>query len=120
MRNVQGSEFQQEYEEMLLEFGTDFKQVDQQRNFPQERLAAFFAPQAMHQARFANEQRFDLAGLRGRLLSSSYAPREGEAGYAPMLARLEHLFSQHQQAGVVTFAYVVEVYHGALGSQEAG
>lgn len=88
-RDVEGSAFQQAYEDMLLEFGTDFKQVDHQRNSSAETIAEFFAPSLMKKAAFANEQRFDWDGLRGRLLSSSYAPIPDQPAYAPMLAALE-------------------------------
>lgn len=115
MRDTQGSEFQQAYEQMLLDFGTDFKQVDHQRNFPDERIAAFFAPFRMKKALFSYAQEFDFEGLRGRLLSSSYAPTEENPAYAPMLAALQKLFADFQMLGNVTFLYKTHVYHGSIG-----
>jgi SAM-dependent methyltransferase len=116
MRDIEGSSFQKAYEDLLLEFGTDFKQVDHQRNLTEDKLAAFFAPAAMQKASFANQQRFDYAGLRGRLLSSSYAPKEGSAGYAPLMAALGALFERFAVDDKVAFVYRTEVYHGALSS----
>jgi SAM-dependent methyltransferase len=114
MRAVQHSPFQQAYEQLLLEFGTDFKEVDHQRKLNDDSLAAFFAPHQMQKAAFANVQHFDFAGLQGRLLSSSYAPDPGQPAYEPMLAALAQLFSQYQQAGQVEFAYETSVYHAVL------
>jgi hypothetical protein len=113
-RAVQHSPFQQAYEQLLLEFGTDFKEVDHQRKLNDEALAAFFAPRPMQKAAFANSQHFDLAGLQGRLLSSSYAPAPDQPAYQPMQAALEALFNQFEQGGQVEFAYETSVYHAVL------
>ena len=61
---------------------------------------------------FANEQVFDFAGLRGRLLSSSYSPPQGHRQHEPMLAALEKLFQAHAQDGRVRFKYLTHVYYG--------
>jgi hypothetical protein len=68
----------------------------------------------MQKAAFANSQHFDLAGLQGRLLSSSYAPTPDQPAYQPMLAALEALFNQFEQGGQVEFAYETNVYHAVL------
>ena len=44
---------------------------------------------------FANEQQFDLAGITGRLLSTSYAPLKGDPKHESMLAELTDLFTAH-------------------------
>lgn len=113
-RAVQHSPFQQAYEQLLLEFGTDFKEVDHQRKLNDEALAAFFAPSPMQQAAFPHAQRFDLAGLHGRLLSSSYAPAPDQPTYQPMLASLEALFNRFQRDGQVEFSYETNVFHAVL------
>jgi SAM-dependent methyltransferase len=114
MRDTQGSRFQLAYENLLLEYGTDFKQVDHQRNLPEEKLAAFFAPAQMQKASFPNQQIFDYAGLRGRLLSSSYAPKESDATFAHLMAALQTVFDNFAADGKVSFVYRTEVYHGVL------
>jgi SAM-dependent methyltransferase len=113
-RDVTHSPFQQGYEELLMEFGTDFKDVDHQRKVSDEQLAAFFAPHAVRQAWFLNSQRFDFEALQGRLLSSSYVPLPGQPAYAPMLAALRSLFEQHQNQGAVDFVYRTVVFHAPL------
>jgi SAM-dependent methyltransferase len=113
-RHVEGSPFQRDYEALLDEFGTDFKQVDQQRTITDEKLTAFFAPARMQAHTLPNSQHFDAPGLRGRLLSSSYTPSPGDPRHLPMLAALDKLFAQYQQGGFVSFEYVTAVYHGQL------
>ena len=78
-----------------------------------QRLRAFFGGD--YQSRtFANEQRFDFAGLRGRLLSSSYVPAADDPGREPMLAELRRLFDRHAEAGQVRVLYETELYFGRL------
>ena len=110
-REVTGSPFQAVYEDLLLRFGTDFKKVDHQRNFPADKLAAFFAPNAMSRTSFRHEQIFDLAGLQGRLLASSYAPTPQDAHYLPMLDALRQIFDRFERNGAVHFRLLTEVYH---------
>jgi hypothetical protein len=60
---------------------------------------------------FTNVQQFDLPGLIGRLLSTSYAPLAGDAKNEPMLAELRELFKANADGnGRITFNYVTELY----------
>jgi hypothetical protein len=64
--------------------------------------------------KFPSAQQFDYEGLKGRLLSSSYAPEKDQPGHAEMLSELEKLFRAHQENGHVEFAYDTVVYYGKL------
>jgi SAM-dependent methyltransferase len=108
------SPFMQAYERILLDFGKDFSRVDQQRVVSDDSVAAFFAPNSAQKATFPNQQVFGFEGLRGRLLSSSYAPLEGQPGHATMLAALRSAFEEHQKDDLIPFDYVTVVYHGPL------
>src|SRR5207249_4322865 len=55
---------------------------------------------------------FDVEGLKGRLMSSSYAPEPGHPQHEPMMAGLRELFGRHQQRGQVVFPYRTLVYFG--------
>jgi len=57
----------------LIENSTDYQKVDH-RKAESEHLEAFFALYPYQRATFHNFQTFDLAGLRGRVQSSSYIP----------------------------------------------
>ena len=63
-------------------------------------------------ARFDHGQRLDLDALRGRLLSSSYAPRAGHPRHAPMLEALERLFTGTARDGLVDFDYDTRIFVG--------
>src|SRR5439155_25971850 len=72
-----------------------------------------------HLVHFPIAQHFDLAGLRVRLLSSSYVPEPGQPNYEAMLPALDRLFAAHAVGGRVTFEYDTEVYYGRLGEAES-
>lgn len=111
-RLVDETPFLRGYEELLLTFGTDYRRVDHRR-VDHEALAAFFGgPFTTH--RFPNRQLFDLEGLKGRLLSSSYVPAATEARHGPMLEALTRLFTEHQEAGRVDMLYQTELHFGPL------
>jgi len=66
---------------------------------------------------FENQQRFDFDGVKGRLLSSSYAPEAGQPNHAPMLAELAAIFEAHQQHGEIVFEYDTRVTYGQPGTR---
>ena len=109
-RETDASPFLRDYEALLNEFGTDYATVRHDRKEP-DRLARFFA-RGYERVTFPNAQRLDLAGLRGRLLSSSYTPAAGDPRRAPMLAALDRVFERHQRDGAVTIDYETELYLG--------
>ncbi len=106
--------FEREYDELIQHYGKDYKTTNH-RNIADLQIADFFYPAAVTLAQFANEQRFDFDGLKGRLLSSSYMPKEGP-DYPAMLQDLERLFARHQGAGQVRVGYDTRVYSGVFKS----
>ena len=80
-----------------------------------QRIGNFYAPQQVTKVSFKNAQTVNLAGLRGRLLSSSFAPEPGRPEYDAYLNELEALFQTYQQGHQVTIAYDCLVYYGQLG-----
>ncbi|NJM99586.1 MAG: methyltransferase domain-containing protein [Phormidesmis sp. RL_2_1] len=105
--------FLKEYEALLQQYGTDYGEI--RRRHPKiKALKLFFAASSFELRQFANEQRFDFAGLKGRLLSSSYTPTEGHANFQPMLQELERIFAAYQNDGLVRFEYDTQVYFGRL------
>lgn len=112
-RLTEGTPFLEEYERLLLRYGTDYAKVNH-RNISVDALRAFFKEGTMEKAVFPNRQIFDYDGLSGRLRSSSYSPPPGSPGYEPMMAALKELFARHQQDGVVFFDYETEVYSGEV------
>lgn len=112
-RKTDTSPFLKEYEKLLLDYATDYQQVNHTRITDSD-FAKFFAPHPFEQKSFPNQQIFDLPALTGRLLSSSYCPNVGEPGYAEILTRLEAIFTENQSEGAVCFEYDTSVYLGQL------
>ena len=83
-------------------------------------LRGLFGAGGWRAHRFDNVQRFDLEALRGRLLSSSYTPREDDPRRAPMLAELPRLFEAHAREGRVEFEYDTRLFVGRLSSSRPG
>jgi SAM-dependent methyltransferase len=109
---VGGSEFAAGYERIKEEFGTDFERVRQETIEKAGRFDAFFGGRPWEQRDFANSQTLDHQGLTGRLLSSSYAPKNGHPRHEDMLAALDRLFERCQRDGVVRMEYKTELFLG--------
>jgi SAM-dependent methyltransferase len=111
-RRTEATPFLRDYEELLLTYGTDYKEIRHERTTAS--IHEFFAP-ASHQERvFDLRQRFDFEGTAGRLLSSSYAPLAGHPKHPPMMAELARIFHAHAQQGMVEFEYNTRVFYGKL------
>ncbi|MEX2242372.1 MAG: class I SAM-dependent methyltransferase [Fimbriimonadaceae bacterium] len=107
------SPFMVAYEKALWDHCPDYANADH-RNTVEDELREFFAPVPMQTASFPNEQRFDLAGLVGRSLSSSYAPKPGTNEHALYLEKLRVLFEKNNLGGTITFAYEAKVFFAPL------
>lgn len=112
-RDMESTPFLRAYEEFVLKYSTDYSKVAHHKVANYAALERFFHPQRMYTILQATRQTFDLDGLRGRLLSSSYAPREGPVAET-MLAELPPLFQQYQHNGQVTLEYTTKIYYGHL------
>jgi SAM-dependent methyltransferase len=106
------SAFEREYEDLILEFAGDYKTINH-KNITDKQIGDFFRPQTFQLQVFENEQRFDFDGLKGRLLSSSYIPKEGP-GYDAMMEALAALYKRHATGGQVRVGYETKVYTGVL------
>ena len=112
-RSVNATPFLRGYETLLLRFGTDYWQL-RHRYGDTRSLQAFFGDSGWQRLSFDNAQVFDWTGLKGRLLSSSYAPPPGHPEHAPMLTALRQLFDAHRRGDTVRFVYTTELYWGTL------
>ena len=111
-RRTGSTPFLRAYEQLLVEYGTDYQEVRCERTTQQ--IETFFAPSRFQFHTFEYQQRFDYQALEGRLLSSSYTPQPGETKFAPMLRELRRIFDAHQAEGRVAFEYDTRVYYGQL------
>jgi len=111
-RRTETTAFLRDYEQLLLTYGTDYKEVRHERTTAI--IHEFFARALADERVFDLRQRFDYEGTAGRLLSSSYAPLEGHPSHAPMMQELRRIFRAHATDNVVEFEYNTRVYFGHL------
>jgi len=113
-RRVDSTPFLRAYEDLLMNFGTDYGQV--RELYGESAVQEFFAQLGFKVKSFDSIQPFDFAGLKGRTLSASYTPEPGQPNFQPMMERLREIFDQYQANGQVAFEYDTKVYYGPLSS----
>jgi len=109
-RLVDTTPFLREYEQLLRDYAPEYGIVDH-RNIGPEEVAAFFAPAPVAFRSFSNVQLLDYDALKGRLLSSSYAPNAGHPNHEPMIETLRRSFERHQVDGQVALEYQTRVFY---------
>jgi ubiquinone/menaquinone biosynthesis C-methylase UbiE len=112
-RRTSPTGFQAAYELLLTTYGTDYGDVNH-ANLDSDNFQAFYNPGSYRLTQFDNQQVFDFEGLKGRLLSSSYAPEPDHPNFEPMLADLRRLFDAYQADGAITIEYDTDVLYGQL------
>jgi len=108
-RQLDTTEFLREYEKLLLRHGNDYENV-RHENIDEQKLGAFFQSE-YGRATFPNEQVFDYAGLRGRLLSASYMPAEDSPSYPALEKELKALFAKRSEHGKIKVFYDTNIYY---------
>ncbi len=107
------SAFLAAYEQILVRYGRDYAGIRAKRNAAMD-VRKFFAPQPVACREFAFGQDFDFEGLRGRLLSSSYAPQASDPEFPAMLRELRVIFDRYSESARVVFEYETFLYFGRL------
>jgi SAM-dependent methyltransferase len=104
--------FNLDYHALLNSMGHGYESIRVKRSEPN--LESFFLPGTYHMTTFHNPQDMTWEILRGRFLSSSYVPPEGDPDLPPLLAELERIFHRHESLGRVVFRQDTHVYFGRL------
>jgi SAM-dependent methyltransferase len=109
-RQLDSTAFLRDYEELLLRYGTDYKEVRHDA-VSTHKIRGFFL-EDFNESAFCNIQTVDFEGLKGRVLSSSYIPDVGHPHFGEMLLQLENIFERHQKSGAVEILYNTRVFYG--------
>ena len=116
-RKIDTTPFLREYEQFLLDYGTDYPVVRHENAL--DAIAMFFAPGDFALKSFPSNQDFDFESLKGRVLSSSYIPEPEHPNFEAMLRNLRAIFERHQRDGRIGFYYNTRVYYGHLQDNSA-
>jgi SAM-dependent methyltransferase len=109
-RQLASTAFLRDYEDLLLRYGTDYKEVRHDA-VSTDNISPFFFGD-FHETAFPNVQRVDFDGLKGRLLSASYIPHSGHPRFGEMLLELKNIFDRHAEAEAVEILYDTRVFYG--------
>ena len=115
-RKLDASPFLIAYESLLRHISEDYRRVSRSEATTDSSMDEFFGPERWGGEQFPNRQSFDLEGLIGRALSSSYVPLAGHPRHEEMLDSLRRLFAQHAVDGHVWFEYATLLFWGYLRS----
>lgn len=108
-RQLDSNDFLRDYERLLIKFGKDYEIV-RHDNISDETLHNFFQTEYEHKS-FLNVQSLDFAGLKGRILSSSYMPASsGDKNFALLVAELERLFADYEKDSRIEILYTTNIY----------
>ncbi len=110
-RSLDATPFLREYEALLVARCPKYRELQGKANSV-DKFDALLGKDQWTRHAVPNEQRLDREGLVGRLLSSSYSPREGDVGHAETFAELRTLFDRHAVSGEVAMLYETVIITG--------
>lgn len=112
-RQTHSTPFMVDYERLLKTKAKNYDQVKHSR-VDEVAIRAFFHPGTFEKIETHNDQAFDLPGVVGRALSSSYVPNIGQPGHEEFIGELKRIFREHARHGQVIFGHVTRLYFGCL------
>jgi ubiquinone/menaquinone biosynthesis C-methylase UbiE len=111
-RQFEDSPFLIEYENLLRKHLDDSKNIGS-KNINKKSISEFFGTDDYGYDSLYNYQVLDFTGLRGRLLSSSYVPKQGEKT-ENMIKELKIIYDKHQKENKVLFEYNTKVFYSVI------
>jgi len=113
-RKKLNNKFLEEYEFLLLKYGTDYKVIEKKKLDYDKFFGENKSKINYKKELFYNVQILDFEGLKGRLLSTSYIPLDNHPDYEKMMLELNNLFKKYEINGFIQFEYDTEVFYGQL------
>ena len=107
-QRIHSSPFLQGYEQLLKDHIAEYAQI-MHRSIPEDEIRDFLSPKPIGVFRLYNFQEFDWTGFKGRVLSSSYVPKEGDI-HDIIMQGIEQLFEQYAENNKVKFEYDTMIY----------
>ncbi|MFX0184877.1 MAG: class I SAM-dependent methyltransferase [Candidatus Hodarchaeota archaeon] len=111
-RKGDSTSFGKEIEQILLEYGTDYKQVtNHERTLD---FHTFYGSRGFQKRILQNVRTMTFNELQGRILSISCVPDIGDSRYPDMIHQLKKVFSKYQVKGKIVVEFETELYFGQL------
>jgi SAM-dependent methyltransferase len=112
-RHLDATPLLREYEELLVRTCPKYRAL-QGKADAVDKFDALLGAGQWKRYTVPNEQRLDRDGLVNRLLSSSYAPKPGEAHHDATVADLRAIFDRHASGGEIALVYTTVLIIGRL------
>jgi SAM-dependent methyltransferase len=110
-RDSESDAFHRGYETVLKNMIPEYSQVNHHKIDDKAR-ESFFGHKNIVKQSYSNYQEFDWDGLKGRILSSSYVPKDGQSNHDRIINGLHELFQKYQTRERIRMNYLTEVYAG--------
>jgi len=105
--------FQVGYNDLLKKFFPEHE-ITNHYKINDEQIREFYGSSKVNVYECTNHQILDFDGLKGRLLSSSYSPKENDPNYQPVITALKVLFDKYQVNDQVTMEYKTKMYYSRM------
>jgi ubiquinone/menaquinone biosynthesis C-methylase UbiE len=114
-REFQTTPFLIAYDQLLQRYAPEYAR-EKHKSVYDNSLTDFYGAGGYTERTFHYRQHADFAGVKGRMLSSSYTPEPDHPNHEPMMAELSKIYQAHQVNDRVTFEYITRMYYGRLAS----
>ncbi len=112
-REFQATPFLRGYDQLLQRYAPEYAR-EKHKSVYDTALDDFFGPGGFTSRNFSYRQEMDFAGVKGRMLSSSYTPEPGHPNHEPLMAELFKIYQANAVNDRVTLEYLTRMYYGRL------
>jgi len=113
-RKTTGSAIAESYEKLLVEFGTDYADVQSRGQQTLETLERFFGHSQIRKTTIPNVQHLERDAFIERAVSASYMPNESHPRYREMVATAQQIFDENRAGGTVVLEYDTNIYYAQM------
>jgi len=112
-RDIEGSNLQKRYEEILLTYSPEYRNMPH-RNLDQLKIREYIEPSSMREYKCKFSQNLSFSDMKGRLDSTSYVPKQDDPNYTSLIKELREMFDSFQKNELLEFPYITRLLYGNL------
>jgi SAM-dependent methyltransferase len=113
-RKISGSPLAESYEQLLVDFGIDYADVQSRGKQTVENFERFFGHSQIRRATISNSQHLERDAFVERAISASYMPNETHPRYREMVAAAQRIFDENRAGGTVVLEYDTNIYYAQM------